>query len=404
MDFVFSKRAKMVAIILMAVGLIGSIVGSLMGGGHDHGHSHIADRVWSNLLINGFFFFGISLAGLFFLALQYAAEVAWSVMVKRVFEAVISFLPIGGAVIILVLAAGQFHMHHIYHWMDPNVYDMTSPEYDELIANKYAYLNPIFFWARTLVFIGVWYYFARWFRKKSLEQDLVGGTAIHYKSVTKAAIFLVIFGFSSSVMSWDWLMSIDTHWFSTMYGWFVFSGMWVSAMITCTLIVIYLKSKGLLQNFNQSHLHDMGKWVFAISMLWTYLWFCQFMLIWYANIPEEVTYYVERIKHYPLLFFGITFINFFFPFFILMSRDAKRNIIFLLPVSLIILVGHWLDVYLLVTPGVMHDAGAHFGLLEISMFLGFLGLFVFTVFTQLAKAPLEVKNHPFLEESVHHHI
>jgi len=404
MDFVFSKRAKMIAIILMVVGLVGSIVGALMGGGHDHGHSHMADRVWSNLLINGFFFFGISLAGLFFLALQYAAEVAWSVMVKRVFEAIISFLPIGGAVIILVLAAGQFHMHHIYHWMDPNVYDIASPDYDELIANKYAYLNPAFFWARTLIFIGVWYYFARWFRKKSLEQDLVGGTAIHYKSVTKAAIFLVIFGFSSSVMSWDWLMSIDTHWFSTMYGWFVFSGMWVSAMITCTLIIIYLKSKGLLPSFNQSHLHDMGKWVFAVSMLWTYLWFCQFMLIWYANIPEEVTYYVERIKHYPLLFFGITFINFFFPFFILMSRDAKRNIIFLLPVALIIFMGHWLDVYLLVTPGVMHDAGAHIGLLEISMFLGFLGLFVFTVFTQLAKAPLEVKNHPFLEESVHHHI
>ena len=218
MDFVFSKRAKMIAIILMVVGLVGSIVGALMGGGHDHGHSHMADRVWSNLLINGFFFFGISLAGLFFLALQYAAEVAWSVMVKRVFEAIISFLPIGGAVIILVLAAGQFHMHHIYHWMDPNVYDITSPDYDEIIANKYAYLNPVFFWARTLIFIGVWYYFARWFRKKSLEQDLVGGTAIHYKSVTKAAIFLVIFGFSSSVMSWDWLMSIDTHWFSTMYG------------------------------------------------------------------------------------------------------------------------------------------------------------------------------------------
>lgn len=382
----------------MAIGLIGVIIGYTTG----HGE-HLGDRLWSNLLINGFFFFSIGLGALYFLALQYAAEVAWSVAVKRVFEALMAYIPFGAIILIIVFVAGNLHLHHIYHWMNPDVYNPESDHYDELIANKGAYLNPTFFWVRQVVYFGVWTFFMWWYRKKSLEQDSIGGTGIHYRSWAKAGGFLAFFAVTSSSSSWDWLMSIDTHWFSTMYGWYVFSGMWVATMISALLIVIYLKSKGLMEWVNSSHIHDLGKWVFAISFLWSYIWFSQFMLIWYSDIPEEVTYFQERWNNYSLLFFGTFFVNFTFPMVILMSRDAKRNVIFLLPVLFIILLGHWFDIYGLVTPGVLHGKGG-FGIMEISMFLGFLGFFVFVVFNALSKAPLLVKNHPYLDESLHHHI
>jgi hypothetical protein len=197
-------------------------------------------------------------------------------------------------------------------------------------------------------------------------------------------------------------MSIDTHWFSTLFGWYVFSGIWVSAMIFLMLFVIWLQNQGYLSFVNKSHLHDVSKWVFALSFLWTYLWFSQFMLIWYSNIPEEVTYYIHRLEHFKGLFFGVFLVNFAFPMIILMSRDAKRVIGYLLFVGALIFIGHWLDVYLMIMPGGVGHL--HFGFMEIGMFIGFLGLFLFTVFNSLSKAPLLVKNHPFVEESKHLHI
>jgi Ni/Fe-hydrogenase subunit HybB-like protein len=210
-------------------------------------------------------------------------------------------------------------------------------------------------------------------------------------------------------MAWDWLMSIDVHWFSTLYGWYVFSGMWVGAMITSVIVVLYLKSKGYLPQVNNSHIQDMGKWMFAISFLWSYLWFSQFMLIWYANIPEEVTYFMARIDHYRVPFFLMFFINFALPMVILMSRDAKRNPKFLITIGALIFFGHWVDTYLLIIPGGVnfngaHHAFGHIGFTEIGLMLGFLGAFIFAVFRTLTKAPLSPVNHPYLDESIHHQI
>ena len=166
---------------------------------------------------------------------------------------------------------------------------------------------------------------------------------------------------------------------------------------------IWLKHKGYLPNVNKSHIHDAAKWMFAISFLWTYLWFSQFMLIWYSNIPEEVTYYVIRIDHYKGLFWSIFFVNFLFPMVILLSRDAKRQIGYMITVGLIIFVGHWLDVYLMIMPGSL-GAHAEIGIMEVGMAIGFLGLFLFVVFRAFSKAPISVVNHPFLDESNHLHI
>jgi len=401
MNFTISKRASTLSMALIGLGAIATIVGVI----GDHSDHH--QRTWSALLVNGFFFLGIGLGALFFYSLQNATETAWSVLVKRVYESIMGWIPVGAVVMIIVLAAGTFGLHHIYHWMDKTLYDPAHPNYDSIMAGKSAFLNKTFFWIRTLVYLATFIFAANWFRKKSLEMDGLTGESLvrtHLLTYRRGALFLVFFAVFSSTLAWDWLMSIDAHWFSTLYGWYVFSGMWVSAMITGVILVLYLKRKGYLPQVNNSHIHDMGKWVFAVSFLWTYLYFSQFMLIWYANIPEEVTYFQDRIDHHPGLLWTIFFINFAAPMALLMSRDAKRNPRYLIGVGTVIFVGHWLDVNMMVMPGAN---GHHFhgiSLLDVGMFVLFLGAFIRVVLGTLAKAPLTPVNHPYLEESVHHSI
>jgi hypothetical protein len=421
MNFTFSKRARTLTMTLIGVGLVAAVVGIL----GDHTDHH--QRTWANLLVNGFFFLGISLGALFFFALQNATETGWTVLVKRIFEGIMSFVPVGAIVMIVVLAAGSAHVHHLYHWMDHTLYHpymvgegaaaeyvdeavqgaVANPNYDHLIAGKKAFLNQPFFWLRSLLYIAVFVLFGRWFRQQSLQMDKETGDTLvkrHLLNYRRSALFLVFFAVFSSTLAWDWLMSIDTHWFSTLYGWYAFSGMWVSAMVTAVILALYLKRKGLLPQVSNSHIHDMGKWVFAISFLWSYLYFSQFMLIWYSNIPEEVTYFQQRIDHHPMLLWGTFFINFAIPMVMLMSRDAKRNPRFLIGVGSVIFVGHWLDVNMMVMPGALGHDFHGIGLLEVGMFLAFLGVFIHTVLTALTKAPLTPVNHPYLDESVHHQI
>lgn len=427
MNFTFSKRAKSLSMAMIVLGVVAMLIGFFVAKGDPHHAEGLGQRGWAGLLVNGFFFFGIALGALFFYALQYATETAWTVMVKRVYEGIFGYLPVGAFFIIVVLAAGSFHAHHIYHWMDSSLYHAyvigeghdaqyvdelvegaaANPNYDVIMAGKKAFLNQPFFWVRTLAYLATFLFAAYWFRKQSLQMDHLSGETLvkrHLLNYRRGALFLVFFAVFSSTMAWDWIMSIDAHWFSTLFGWYTFAGMWVSAMITAVILVMYLKRKGYLPQVNNSHIHDMGKWVFAISFLWSYLYFSQFMLIWYSNIPEEVTYFQQRINEHPVLLWSVFFINFALPMVLLMSRDAKRNPRFLIGVGSVIFVGHWLDVNMMVMPGAL---GHHFhgiGLLEVGMFLAFLGLFIHIVLKTLTKAPLTPVNHPYLEESVHHQI
>lgn len=400
MEFQITKKAKNVTFGLIAVGLLLTVVGIATGMG-DH---HFKTRLLSNGLINGFFFFALGLGSLFFLALQYATETGWYASVKRVIEAVAGFLPYGMALLGLVLLTLTFmDGAHIYTWMDPATTDPSSHHYDEIIAGKAPYLNKIFFWVRTAVYFITYFLFLNGFKKRSLEEDRIGGTELHFLNYKRGALFLVFFAVFSSTSAWDWLMSIDVHWFSTLYGWYTFAGMWCSTMVVLVLTTLYLKKLGYLKKVNDSHIHDLGKWTFATSFLWSYLWFSQFMLIWYANIGEEVTYYQMRIENFKILYFAMFIINFAFPMLLLMSRDAKRHAGILTLVGLIILTGHWLDVYIMVSAGSL-GANAHIGALEVGMALLVAGLFIYVVLNNLTKAPLTPVNHPFLDESVHHEI
>ncbi|MCH7535765.1 MAG: quinol:cytochrome C oxidoreductase, partial [Bacteroidetes bacterium] len=355
---------------------------------------------------------------------QYVTEAGWSIVLKRVFEAVSGYMKYGVGVLLIVFLAATFHMNHIYHWMDPSVTNefvsevvaegehakysheqgegfVENEEFDEIIANKTGYLNIGFWWLRTIIYLSVWLFFAWFFRKRSLEEDEIGGNKWYWGNQKFGAIFIVFLAITSSTSAWDWLMSIDTHWYSTIFGWYTFGGSWCSAMVVIMLFTLQLKENGHLPNVNDSHIHDIGKWIFALSFFWSYLWFCQLMLIWYANIPEEVTYYINRIENYNWMFFGMFAINFLFPMIILMSRDAKRNIDYILPVAVIIFIGHWADTYLMIMPGILGDSWHGLQVYELGMFLGFIGFFRFAVMKTLASASLEVKNNVYLDESLH---
>jgi hypothetical protein len=409
LHFQVPAKTRTWAMALMVVGLLAAITGWFFDRTEHHQYW------WANLLICGFFFFAISLGALFFYALQYAAEVAWSSQLKRIFEAMFSYLPWGLGIIAIVLLAGQFHWHHLYHWMDRDTIDPASPSYDKIIAGKMPFLSSWFFWLRVIMYSVVFLVFARLFRKWSILEDESPSLQLHIKQYKRSALFLVFFAVFSSTIAWDWLMSIDVHWYSTMYGWYIFSGMWVTCMIMATLLILWLKGKGYLPKVNSSHIHDLGKWIFAVSMLWSYLWFCQYMLIWYSNIPEEVTYFKERYDHYMYGMWAIFFCNFAIPFYTLIARDAKRNTKFLWRVGSIILVTHFLDLYMAVVPGTVHghlewgvgENVKHITFawwFEIGMFLGFLGLFIMVVTRTLSKARLIPINHPYLNESENHHI
>ena len=212
---------------------------------------------------------------------------------------------------LLLFILGQLHVHHIYHWMADGIADPNSPHYDEIIAGKIGYFGW-FWWVRTLLYTMGWLWFTMKLRSNSLAADQMDtdpGNRYHWKNVKLGAWFMVLFAVTSSTSSWDWVMSIDTHWFSTLFGWYIFAGMWISALTMITMLIIWLKRLGYLSEVTESTIHDMGKWMFAISFLWTYLYFSQFMLIWYADIPEEVVYFQTRWESYKALMWTVLFVN-----------------------------------------------------------------------------------------------
>lgn len=375
--------------------------------GEHHGASPKTKRVLSNLWINSVFFAGIGLVGVFFFAIQYAAQAGWSAGIKRIPLAFGSWIPIAFVLLLVLFLVGG---HEIFHWTHASLYAEEGG--DEIIKGKAPYFFfpleggsfPAFWVARLVIFFTVWYLMFRKLRSLALQEDLEGGTSKWYQMRKTSAIFLVFFAVSSSMAAWDWVMSIDTHWFSTMFGWYVFASWWVAGLALTLFIIVMLKDKGYLAIVNANHLHDLGKFVFAFSIFWTYIWFSQFLLIYYAHIPEETIYFAERWSgHYSPVFFINLILNFFFPFLVLMTRDSKRHTRILKVVCPVVVFGHWIDFYLMISPGTIgHDSG--FGFLEVGLILVFLSAFLFVFYNSLSKAPLFAKNHPMLKESLHHHV
>ena len=363
----------------------------------EHVFHQLQNKPWAAVYVAAIFFMLISLGALAFYAIQNAAQAGWSPVLFRVMEAISSYLIPGAIIVFLLLVAGVLHWHHLFIWMDPAVVAE-----DHLIKQKSGYLNGPFMLIRAAIFFGGWIFYRQYSRKRSLEQDEATDNLSYKKSFKAAASFLVFFIVTESIMSWDWIMSVDPHWYSTLFGWYVFASFFVSGITSIALITLYLKSRGYLEYVNTSHIHDLAKFMFGISVFWTYLWFSQFMLMWYADMPEEVVYFKMRIDNYNLPFFGMVVMNFVFPVLILINTDFKRLSWIVTMAGIVILCGHYIDFYNMIMPATVGDQW-FIGAGEIGSVLFFLGLFILVVFTTLTKAPLLAKRNPLVEESKHFH-
>lgn len=357
----------------------------------------LQNKPWAALYVACIFFMLIAMGVLAFYAIQQVAQAGWSPVLFRVMQGITAYLPYGSAIFFILLVLCGLHFNHLFIWLDPEVV-----AHDELIANKSGYLNFPFWIVRAAIFLIGWNLYRYYSAKNCLAQDESNDDSFYKKNFKMTAGFLVFFIVTESIMSWDWIMSIDPHWFSTLFGWYVFASFFVSGITMIAMVTLYLKSRGYLEYVNTSHIHDLAKFMFGISVFWTYLWFSQFMLIWYANIPEEITYFITRIQLYNLPFFGAVVMNFVFPLLILINTDFKRITWVLVMAGIVILAGHYIDFFNMIMPGTVGDKW-FIGVPEIASVLFFLGLFIFTVFTALTKAPLLPKRNPFIEESKHFH-
>ena len=364
----------------------------------EHVQHQIANRPWAAIYVAAFFFMMIALGVLAFYAVQWASQSGWSPVLFRVMEGITAYLLPGALIVVGIAAASHFIGHNnIFVWMDPEVV-----AHDKLIQGKSGWLNVWGFIIRGLIFIGGWVLYRQFSRKFSIAQDNASDNKNFKKTFRISAAFLVFFLYTESMMSWDWIMSVDPHWFSTLFGWYVLAGMMVCGITVIAFISLYLKSRGYLELVNDSHLHDLAKFMFGFSIFWAYLWFSQFMLIWYANIPEEVTYFVTRINDYTLPFFGMLVLNLVFPFLVLMNSDYKRIPWFVVMAGVVILIGHYIDIFNMIMPATVGDRW-FIGIPELGALSLFAGLFIYVVFTALTKAPLLAKRNPFVKESEHFH-
>jgi len=387
---------------LLAAGALALILGFIVYGTSKDDHA--VTRFWAVLMQNSLFFLMICNSSMFFICATTLAHGGWQTAFRRVPEAISAAVPVFSILALLIfigIVVGNHH--HIYEWLDKEAVSK-----DPILNFKKGFLNPTFFFIWTLVTLGTWSFVGWKMRQLSKRSDEpmshAEGTRFLWTNSIWAAIFIVFFALTvASTIPWLWLMSIDAHWFSTMYSWYTFASTFVSGICLITLFVIYLKNQDRLEFVNEEHLHDLGKFMFAFSIFWTYLWFSQFMLIWYANIPEETIYFKPRMQGpYRGLFFLNLIVNFVAPILILMKRSSKRNYATLTFMSVLLILGHWIDFYQMVMPGTIGNDYS-LGWFEFGILALYAGLLMYFVGRALVKAPLVPKYHPYLKESIIHH-
>ncbi len=388
-----SAKVQSLSKVLIGIGLIAAIASFVIW----------PDRAWASFLFNNFYFLCLGLGGAIFVTLMSATAAGWAVPFRRIAEAFTSVIPIAGALMVVIIASAMLHINHLYHWAAEGVTDPNSHHFDAIIAEKSAYLNGPFMITRLIIAVTIWTLILRKIRSLSVLEDEMGGISSLKKIKTLSSVFLVFYAVSWAMTSWDLLMSIDAHWFSTIYWVYQFANSWVMGLSAMAITAILLKRAGYLKMVNENHLHDIGKLMFAFSIFWTYIWLSQYLLIWYANLPEESAYYLERFEDFKPFFFLNLLMNFISPFLLFMMRDAKRKENSMLIVAGIILSGHWLDQWLGVMPGTI-GKDATFGVPELGFLCLFIGLFIHFVTKSMAKASLIPTKHPYIKEAQYHSI
>ncbi|MEO6637560.1 MAG: quinol:cytochrome C oxidoreductase [Ginsengibacter sp.] len=393
---------------LMIIGLLTLICGVIFlnPAAGSHGDNVNSTRFWAVMLQNSLFWLMLVNVSTFFIGITTLAMGGWQVAMRRVADALSTLVPVMGVLTLVVILSIVFgHRTDIYPWLDK---DMVA--HDEVLKGKSGFLNPVVYAIASIVCIGLWAFIGKKLRDLSLESDKMGtmdyetGKKWLNKNLYWSACFIVLYGLTvGSTMPWLWLMSIDAHWFSTMYSWYTFASTFVSGMALITLFVIYFKNRGQLEFVTQEHLQDLGKFMFAFSIFWTYLWFDQFMLIWYGNIPEETIYFKIRSQGpYRGLFFLNLILNFLCPLLIFMKKATKRNYTIVTFMCVLIIFGHWIDFYQMIMPGTVKFS-PHLSWFEFGIPLGFVGIIMWGVSRFASKAPMTAMNHPFIKESIIHH-
>ncbi len=336
------------------------------------------------------FFLAISLGAIFFVMVQHLARVGWSVTVRRTAETLANNLLIL-AVLFLPLLLG---VHELFQWSHEDVRLV-----DHLIQSKAAYLNLPFFFIRTAVYFTVWSVLGWWFLRTSRLQDETKDPALSTRMGKVATFGLILFGLTSTFYAIDWIMSIDAHWFSTMFGVYFFAGAVVAFYCTLILVVTWLKSTGHLKtSVNTEHFHDMGKLLFGHNIFWTYIAFSQFMLIWYANIPEETLFFLHRGEGlWKTISLSLPWLHFVAPFLFLMSHNIKRRPALLATGAALLLTMCYVDIYWLIQPN-FHQNGPHFGISDVGSLLAVGGFYLFFLIHNLRQAPLIPVGDPRLND------
>lgn len=379
--FQFTGKLKKYLTVAAGIGLLALLWGVLIA-------QAPASRIWANLWMNAMMFLFLGLGALFFWTVNSLGESTWQINFQRVLESMALTVPFA-VVFFLVAFPG---MGHIFEWTH-------TDHHDELLMEKAAYLNIPFWLIRFALYFVVWSLFVIYLRRVSVKNDFEPHDNYLKRIRNTSGWFMVFFAVSSSMAAWDWLMSIDAHWFSTLYGWYIFSSLFVSALSVIIIITVAFKKFGILPNINREHLHDLGKYLFGFSIFWAYLWLSQFLLIWYSNIPEETIYYVTRTEHFNFLFYLNVTVNFLVPLLALMMRKAKRQPMYLAIVALVVLLGHYLDLYLAIFPGAVGHEAATIGVLEIGLPFFYLAVFLALFFVFFGKAKPVPQNHPYFIES-----
>lgn len=403
-NFEVTKPYKNIAIALMAFGFLSVIALYLTHGASSDAREQA--RFWGSLLQNGVYFLLVVNAAMFFMCITTLAFGGWQMSFSRVTEAISAAVPVVGVICGTILLAIVFGSNHeIYHW--------TSEEYvkhDPVLLFKSGFLSKEVFTISTVLIIALWSFLGWKMRQLSRSTDekpietIEEGKKYIWKNTVWAVLYLVVFALTvMSSIPWLWLMSIDAHWYSTIYSWYTFASSFVAGIALITVYVVYLKNRGYLEYTNEEHIHDLGKFMFAFSILWAYLWYSQFMLIWYANIPETTVYFVPRVQGaYKAVFFLNLIINFLAPLLILMTRGSKRNYTTITFMAILILFGHWLDFFQMVFPAFSKEH-VPMMLYDLGIALGFVGLIMYLTGRALSRVPLIAKNHPFIKESIIHH-
>ncbi len=403
-QFEIPSKMKTWSMGLIAVGLVAFILGLVTKGVSKDEHERAI--FLGTLMYNSIFWMLICNASMFFICATTLAMGGWSTVIRRIPEAISTLVPVFGiiAFAILLYVVVIDPNYAVYSWLDKD-----SVAKDEILKGKSGFLNPLFFIVWTILAIGFWSILGYRMRRLSSEadsgpMDYETGKRYTWRNTVTAAMFIVWFALTvASTVPWFWLMSLDPHWYSTMYSWYTFASSFVTGMSLIALWLIYLKNKGYLELANQEHLHDIGKFMFAFSIFWTYLWFSQYMLIWYANIPEETIYFKHRVQGaYKGIFFMNLIINFVCPLLILMKRSVKRNYTLMTFMAVMIIFGHWIDFYQMVMGSIRKD-DAGLTWLDFGIASLFIGLMIHFTGRALAKKPLLPKYHPFLKESIVHH-